>query len=175
MFQKLPVQVFVMAPHAGRFTRQIETDIVSMNTIGAVTDLVKNSLIFELKATNIDISKTMFAGLMTYGPTTVFDKGSITSFTRGLFLQEAAYKAWWLASDKNMRKAGDMVKIAVVLMHEDEAAKRQLELPYFWTRDKVEALGSRLEKLEMPLWDFDIDQGWPIICKDARAGAGSTN
>ncbi|OAL39152.1 hypothetical protein AYO20_01470 [Fonsecaea nubica] len=155
----LPVLVHVAAPQAGRFTREVQSDIDTMNSIEAVKDLVKDSLIFELKRTNIEVSKTRFAGLMVYGPSTEFRRETIKSFTRGLFLQEAAFKKWWLTVNMSHRVPGDMVKIAVVLWHADEAAVKQVTLPNFWTDETTRILGNHLEKLEMPGWDLDIEKG----------------
>ncbi|KIX92328.1 uncharacterized protein Z520_11936 [Fonsecaea multimorphosa CBS 102226] len=157
--ESLPVLVHVAAPNAGRFTREVQSDIELMNSIEAVKDLVKDSLIFELKRTNIDVTKTRFAGLMVYGPTTEFKPETIKGFTRGLFLQEAAYKKWWLSVSMSQRIPGDMVKIAVVLWHQDEASAKQVTLPNFWTDETARVLGNHLEKLEMPAWDLEIEKG----------------
>ncbi|OQV01641.1 hypothetical protein CLAIMM_06960 [Cladophialophora immunda] len=155
----LPVLVHVAAPQAGRFTREVQSDIDTMNSIEAVKDLVKNSLGLELKRSNIEVTKAHFAGLMVYGPTTEFKPNTIKSFTRGLFLQEAAFKKWWLTVNMSQRVPGDMVKIAVVLWHADEAAAKQVALPNFWTDETARILGNHLEKLEMPPWDLDIEKG----------------
>ncbi|OAP55456.1 hypothetical protein AYL99_10429 [Fonsecaea erecta] len=155
--QIMPVLVHVAAPQAGRFTREVQSNIDNMNSIEAVKDLVKNSLLFELKRTNIEVTKAQFAGLMVYGPTTEFKPDTIKSFTRGLFLQEAAFKDWWLTVAKSQRVPGDMVKIAVVLWHSDEAATKQVTLPNFWTANTARLLRNHLEKLETLPWDLDIE------------------
>jgi len=157
--EKLPVLVHVAAPQSGRFTREVQSDIEQMNNIEAVKDLVKSSLVFELIRTNIDPSRARFAGLMVYGPTTEFATKSIHSFTRGLFLQEAAFKKWWLSVHMRQRVPGDMVKIAVVLWDVDEAAAKRIELPDFWTEGNARVLANHLEKLEMPIWDLEIEKG----------------
>lgn len=157
--EKLPVLVHVACPQNGRFTREIESDIEELNCIEAVKDLVKSSLVFELVRTNIDPTRVRFAGLMCYGPTTEFSTKSIHSFTRGLFLQESAFKKWWLTVDMRQRVPGDMVKIAVVLWDAEEAAVHRMTLPDFWTEPNARILGNHLEKLEMPIWDLDVEKG----------------
>ncbi|KAJ9603137.1 hypothetical protein H2200_012432 [Cladophialophora chaetospira] len=157
--QLLPVKVHVASPQAGRFTREIESDIEFMNSIDAVKDLVASSMGWELKRANVDLSQCKFAGLMVYEPTTEFDTATIKGYTRGLLLSEAAFKKWWLSVWKSERKPGDMVKIAFVLWDADEAAARQEMLPDFWTNAMAQVLGNHLEKLETKLLDIDIEEG----------------
>jgi hypothetical protein len=47
----LPVQVHVAAPQPGRFTREIETDIIRFNTLEAVKDVFTSSLSHEQSLT----------------------------------------------------------------------------------------------------------------------------
>ncbi|KAI1626489.1 hypothetical protein EDD37DRAFT_349928 [Exophiala viscosa] len=155
----LPVQVHVAAPIAGRFTREIESDIVACNTLEAVRDIVKNSLIFELKRTNINAARTKFAGVMIYGPTNEFTKATIHKYTRGLFLDPVAFKKWWLTVNMAKRADGDMVKIGVVLCDVDEAFAKKKDLPDFWTEPNARILGKFLDGLDLPDWDSDIEQG----------------
>ncbi|KAI1613414.1 hypothetical protein EDD36DRAFT_439267 [Exophiala viscosa] len=155
----LPVQVHVAAPTAGRFTREIESDIVACNTLEAVRDIVKNSLIFELKRTNINAARTKFAGVMIYGPTNEFTKATIHQYTRGLFLDPVAFKKWWLTVNMAKRADGDMVKIGVVLCDVDEAFAKKKDLPDFWTEPNARILGNFLDGLDLPDWDLDIEQG----------------
>jgi len=61
----LPVQIHVAVTQQGRFTRDIESDMVKCNTIEAVKDVVKSSLTHELVRTNIDPTRTKFAGLVS--------------------------------------------------------------------------------------------------------------
>ena len=155
----LPVQVHVAAPIAGRFTREIESDIVACNTLEAVKDIVKNSLIFELKRTNINAARTKFAGVMIYGPTNEFTKATIHEHTRGLFLDPVAFKKWWLTVNMAKRADGDMVKIGVVLCDVDEAFAKKKDLPDFWTEPNARILGNFLDGVDLPDWDLDIEQG----------------
>ncbi|KIV84138.1 hypothetical protein PV11_06111 [Exophiala sideris] len=155
----LPVQVHVAAPLAGRFTREIESDIVKCNTLEAVKEIVKDSLIFELKRTNINAARTKFAGVMIYGPTTEFTKATIRKYTRGLFLDPVAFKKWWLTVNMAKRADGEMVKIGVVLCDVDEAFAKQKDLPDFWTEPNARILGNFLDGLDLPDWDLDIEQG----------------
>ncbi|KAK5189892.1 hypothetical protein LTR99_004165 [Exophiala xenobiotica] len=150
----LPVQIHVAAQQQGRFTREIESDMVKCNTIEAVKDVVKSSLTHELVRTNIDPTRTKFAGLMIYGPTKEFTKESIRNHTKGLFLDADAYKKWWLQTNKTRTWDGEMVKIAVVLWHQEEAAAKQVELPDFWTNPTAGMLANYLEKMKS-LWEGD--------------------
>ncbi|KIW58138.1 hypothetical protein PV05_02685 [Exophiala xenobiotica] len=149
----LPVQVHVAAPQQGRFTREIETDIIQCNTLEAVKDLVKSSLSHELLRTNIDPTRTKFAGLMIYGPATQFSVKSISSRTRGLFLDPDTYKKWWLDVVKSQSPHGEVVKTAVVLCDQEEAAAKQVELPDFWTNPTAGLLANYMEKMEPPIWE----------------------
>lgn len=165
--QKLPVFVHVAAPQVGRFTREVESDIQQMNSIQAVKDLVEDSMSFELIRAEIDVSKVRFAGLMVYGPTTEFKKETMLGFSHGLFLHEEVYKKWWLSVDAIQRKPGDMVKIACVLWHDEEAAARRKELAGFWTNPTARMLGSHLilDKLETGLWDLNLEKGGRTLAK----------
>ncbi|KAK7897372.1 hypothetical protein LTR67_005261 [Exophiala xenobiotica] len=150
----LPVQIHVAAQQQGRFTREIESDMVKCNTIEAVKDVVKSSLTHELVRTNIDPTRTKFAGLMIYGPTKEFSKETIRNYTKGLFLDADAYKKWWLQTNKTRTWDGEMVKIAIVLWHQEEADAKQVELPDFWTNPTAGMLANYLEKMES-LWEGD--------------------
>lgn len=143
----LPVQVHVAAPQHGRFTREVESDIV------------KDSLVFDLKRTNIDPKRAKFAGVMIYGPTSDFTTASIHNYTRGLFLDPVAFKRWWLTVNMAKRVDGAMVKIAVVLWDADEAAAKQKDLPDFWTEPNARISGNFLDGLETPIWDLEVEQG----------------
>ena len=182
----LPVQIHVAAPQQGRFTREIETDIIQCNTLKAVQDVVKSSLSHELVRTNIDPTRTKFAGLvsavlndhplftqpdmsiltiawcaktycvflqMIYGPATQFSVKSVSSRTRGLFVDPDAYKKWWLDIVKSQSPHGEVVKMAVILWDQEEAAAKQVELPDFWTNPTARLLANYLEKIEPPIWE----------------------
>jgi hypothetical protein len=180
--QYLPVQVHVAAPQHGRFTREVESDIVACNSINAIQELVKSSLVFELVRTNIDPTRTHFAGLMTYGPATKeeFSMKNIHKHTRGLFLDADAFKKWWLTVNASDRPEGSMVKIAVVLWDVDEAAAKRVALPHFWTEPGARILGNFLDGLECPIWDLDVEAGCRNYVKlqgelqQARAAAVDT-
>lgn len=155
----LPIQVHCAAPVAKRFTREIESDMVECNNIEAVKDIVKSSLLHELIRTNIDPLTVRFAGLMVYGPTNEFAPKTIHSHARGLFLQEAAFKKWWLTVNMSKRAPGEMVKIAVVLWDQQEALDHRVDLPLFWTEPNARIIYNQLEKIELPLWDLDVEKG----------------
>ncbi|KIW93640.1 uncharacterized protein Z519_06245 [Cladophialophora bantiana CBS 173.52] len=53
-----------------------------------------------------------------------------------------------------------MVKIAVVLWHADEAGVKQADLPDIWTDVTARMIGNHLEKLEMPIWDLEIQKSY---------------
>lgn len=155
--QNLPVRIHVAAPEQGRFTREVETTIGEIRNIELVINIVKKSLPFEIKGAGINVKKAKFAGLMTYGPTNDFSK-DIIHHTRGLFVDDGAYKKWWLGVNRTAREDGNMLKIAVIL---DE--------------------GIMVKKLE---WNIE-DKGLEIGCRnyekmqeqirDARAAVGVPN
>ena len=159
MPELLPIQVHVAAPVAGRFTREVESDIEQLNTIEAVKDLVQSSMYFELQCSNIDLLSTKFAGLMTYGPAFTFDKPTYQGTQRGLFLQEAAFKKWWLTVTKTARVPGEHVKIAVVLFEVEEAAARQVQVPDFWTNEAARILANPAKSLEWRPWEVTLEKG----------------
>ncbi|EXJ83246.1 hypothetical protein A1O1_06865 [Capronia coronata CBS 617.96] len=157
----LPVQIHAAVPIHGRFTREIESDIVKCNTIEAIKDIAKTSLPLEFQRSNMKLKETKFAGIMTYGPTNVFSTKSIRNVTRGLFLDEEAYKKWWMTVNMMPRKEGDMVKVVVVLWHESEAKAKAVQLPDFWTEENARVLGNMFEKLD-----------WPIFMSQSELEAG---
>ncbi|KAL2408486.1 hypothetical protein ABEF93_004067 [Exophiala dermatitidis] len=157
----LPFQIHAAVPIHGRFTREIESDIVKCNSIEAIKDIAKSSLPLEFQRSNMKLNETKFAGIMTYGPTPEFSKKSIHNVTRGLFLDEDAYKKWWLTVNMTKREPGDMVKVAVVLWHVEEAKAKAIQLPDFWTEENVRVLGNQLEKLDWPIFmsQSELEQG----------------
>ncbi|EXJ77105.1 hypothetical protein A1O3_10263 [Capronia epimyces CBS 606.96] len=157
----LPVQIHAAVPVHGSFTREIESDIVKCNTIEAIKDIAKSSLPLEFKRSNMKLNETKFAGIMTYGPTTEFSTRTVNNVTRGLFLDEDAYKKWWMTVNMTKREEGDMVKVAVVLWHEGEAKAKGVQLPDFWTEENTRVLGNMLERLD-----------WPIFMSQSELEAG---
>ncbi|KAL2419272.1 hypothetical protein ABEF95_004434 [Exophiala dermatitidis] len=157
----LPFQIHAAVPIHGRFTREIESDIVKCNSIEAIKDIAKSSLPLEFQRSNMKLDETKFAGIMTYGPTPEFSKKSIHNVTRGLFLDEDAYKKWWLTVNMTKREPGDMVKVAVVLWHVEEAKAKAIQLPDFWTEENVRVLGNQLEKLDWPIFmsQSELEEG----------------
>jgi hypothetical protein len=61
----LPVRIHIAAPQQGRFTREVESSMIDCNTLEAVKDIAKSSLVFELVRTNIDPARARFAGLVS--------------------------------------------------------------------------------------------------------------
>jgi hypothetical protein len=61
----LPVRVHIAAPQQGRFTREVESSMIDCNTLEAVKDIAKSSLVFELVRTDIDPARARFAGLVS--------------------------------------------------------------------------------------------------------------
>lgn len=157
----LPFQIHAAVPIHGRFTREIESDIVKCNTIEAIKDIAKSSLPLEFKRTNMKLNETKFAGIMTYGPANEFSTRTVNNVTRGLFLDEDAYKKWWLTVNMTIREEGDMVKVAVVLWHESEAKAKAVQLPDFWTEENTRVLGNTLEKLDWPVFmtEAELEEG----------------
>jgi hypothetical protein len=154
----LPVQIHIAAPQTKRFTREIEYDIMECNTIDAVTDIAKRGLALEMGRSNMP-TNVKFAGLMTYGPTKNFTEKTITrNVVRGLFLDPAAYKKWWISVDK-YPQTGVMIKIAVVLFDVDEAANYKNTFPDFWNDNTARILNTLLNGVEWHVWNFNIEQG----------------
>jgi len=162
----LPVQVHAAGPLAGRFTSEIESDIVKCNTLDAVKTIVKECLVFELIRSKMDPRRTRFAGVMTYyGPTAEFAKDTIGSHTRGLFLDPDSFKKWWLAVATSKRVEGEKVKMAVVLWNAEEAAAKRVELPDFWPNLNARLLSDLLGGKEYPIWDLEVEKSCNNLIK----------
>ncbi|KAK5421672.1 hypothetical protein LTR90_003162 [Exophiala xenobiotica] len=73
----LPVQVHVAAPQQGRFTREIETDIIRFNTLEAVKDVFTSSLSHKQSLTSV---KKMMR-TPSFGSSIVASAGLLSSST----------------------------------------------------------------------------------------------
>jgi hypothetical protein len=86
-------------------------------------------------------------------------KDNIVHHTRSLFLHDITYNKWWLGLARTAKADGDLLKIAVVLWDEVEAAKKGRKLPHFWTQAKNKSLGSMLKKLEWNIEEKKLEIG----------------
>lgn len=160
--QNIPIQVHISVPEIGRVTHEVETTLNDIRTIETVVDLAKGSLAFEIRSARIDTERTVFAGLMIYGPTDNFARVAVFPHTRGLFLADGAYKKWWLEVAKSSNDDKVMIKIGVVLWDRLVAEQKGLKLPPFWNQAKDSLRGKGLEKPE-----------WNITLKDLQIGCRS--
>lgn len=157
--QNIPIQVHISVPEIGRVTHEVETTLNDIRTIETVVDFAKESLAFEISRARIDTERTVFAGLMIYGPTDNFERVAVFPHTRGLFLSDNAYKKWWLGVTSSSNDGNVMIKIGVVLWDRLVAEQKGLKLPPFWDQVKDSNRGKALEKPEWNITLEDLENG----------------